>query len=361
MPDIYVNPAGQRDNIGDSVLRRPYLETLRTAGTLHVLAGDHDDYNSGLGLSPADHVYTSKARWLIAASRSALSREFIFAANAGEVVGVAKEWLRSLWQPALSILANTFGRGVVLMGVSIRPGSDVRWTHLRFLGRVARVSTWRDRATNHMVGEGRNQPDWAFGIESSPPQTKTRNLLIVSTRGDRLQPDHSMVNQLRMAAEKNDLTIVVPVQVRRDADAARALAERLGGEVLEWPHDRTHREQEIQLRDLYRRAAIAVSDRIHVLILAMTEGAVPIGMTLTSPEKLTRTFDEVFPLKIIEAATDVGPAIENAMLKSDQVNRSLRTARARLAGFRTEFQNAFATPDPKTPAQHYATGGGTNA
>src|SRR5690606_38315853 len=36
---IYVNAGGQRDNIGDSLLRRAYLDALRPAGQLHVYTG----------------------------------------------------------------------------------------------------------------------------------------------------------------------------------------------------------------------------------------------------------------------------------------------------------------------------------
>ena len=54
MTRVFCNPAGQRDNLGDSVLRRPYLAALREGGDLHVLVGDDADYASGLGITGVD-------------------------------------------------------------------------------------------------------------------------------------------------------------------------------------------------------------------------------------------------------------------------------------------------------------------
>ena len=58
MKNIYVSTRGQEDNIGDSILRRCYLDALRSVGRLHILVSHFDSYNSGLGLRIASMLGT---------------------------------------------------------------------------------------------------------------------------------------------------------------------------------------------------------------------------------------------------------------------------------------------------------------
>jgi hypothetical protein len=44
------------------------------------------------------------------------------------------------------------------------------------------------------------------------------------------------------------------------------------------------------VREVYRSSAGVVSDRIHALILGMTEGAAPIGLASSDLSKVARTF-----------------------------------------------------------------------
>ena len=279
MRKVFVNPAGQRDNLGDSVLRRPYLQSLRPLGELHVLVGSDADYASGLGLLPSDHTYASRRKWLLSALRAAFAGRLCFAANAGEVVGSFSEATRSAWQPFLALAARARKGQVVLAGVSVRPGTSARLTHLGILARLARVATWRDEATRDEVGIGVVQPDWAFAIDRSATIERTvpRTMLAIAMRGDRPFPADAWFDTVRSLAKRLDLEITVVEQVRRDALRASELAERLGARVIVWPSDVDHRGQEAVVREHYRGCRAVISDRIHALIIGVTEGAVPIG------------------------------------------------------------------------------------
>ncbi|MGB3773297.1 MAG: hypothetical protein WBA00_19330, partial [Rhodococcus sp. (in: high G+C Gram-positive bacteria)] len=70
--EVFVSVTGQRDNVGDTVLRRHLLEALRPHGTLHLWVGTSpDSYLSGLRLRPDDVVYRRRRRWRVAALRRA--------------------------------------------------------------------------------------------------------------------------------------------------------------------------------------------------------------------------------------------------------------------------------------------------
>jgi polysaccharide pyruvyl transferase WcaK-like protein len=337
--EVFVNPAGQRDNLGDSVLRRPYLEALRALGRLHVLVGADPDYASGLGLVESDVLYTSRGVWLRKATIAALRSRAHFAVNAGEVVGTRREAVRSIWQVMLATIVRMRGGRVVLAGVSVRPGTLTTATHLRRLARISSVATWRDAPTCQSVGTGRVTPDWAFGLTSevSAPPLAGREYVAVTLRGDRPPPDPTWLANVRQFAATRNVKIVVVVQVRRDHGRAIELAEALGAEVRAWPAGSSHRDQEELVRSTYRQCVAVVSDRIHALIIGFTEGAVPIGTSTSSPEKIFRTFAAVTEAPV--APKKGLPDLErwNLLAESGEaLSDDLSTARSRLADLSSE-------------------------
>lgn len=324
MRAVFVNPTGQLDNIGDSVLRRVYLEALRTKGVLHVLTTRDEAYNSGLGLGPSDVVYESRASWLANAVLHAVRRRLTFAVNAGEFVGRPSDKLRSTWQVFLAAIARASGGEVVLAGVSVRPGTSPSSTHLRQLARLSTFVSWRDAATLDAFGVGEVQPDWAFRLGGECGEGD-RRFLAVALRGDRPLPSSDWARSVREFALERGVEIRVAVQVRRDSDAAREIATLLGAEVVEWPSDVDHAGQEKTIRELYRKSRFIVSDRIHALIIALTEGVLPVGVARADSTKIVRTFEQVSPLGLMHADSgihrqdqwqpliDCGQAVQNGL------------------------------------------------
>ena len=306
MTRVFCNPAGQRDNPGDSVLRRPYLAALREGGDLHVLVGDDADYASGLGITGVDTVYTSRTRWLVGAGAAAVRGRLAFAANAGEYVGSPREWLRSAWQPLLAIAARVSGGTVVLGGASVRPGTNANWTHLRLISRLAGFVSWRDGDSRDRIGQGELQPDWAF-VYGGDLHDSDRSTIAVVMRGDRPAPAREWFDAVRALARERQATIAVLVQVRRDRERAHELAEALDATVVAWPSDADHRTHEASVREFYRTCSHVVSDRIHALIIGATEGAAPLAFSTTSPTKIDRTFAGVLSRRLTFVTDDFGP------------------------------------------------------
>jgi len=128
-------------------------------------------------------------------------------------------------------------------------------------------------------------------------------------------------------ASLHGLEIVTVTQVKRDHENGLRVAAALGGAHIDWPASSGHAEQETRLRELYRRAALVVSDRLHVLIAAATEGASVLSASAGATSKAARNFDTI-------GLTDVHVDLSGASpeyLRSRVEKALTGSARARLA------------------------------
>lgn len=296
MSAIYVSALGQLDNIGDSILRRAYLDVLRTAGTLHVLAPDDDGYVSGLGLRAEDVCYRSRDPWRRAVLGGAVRGHSGFALNAGEATLDADFAKYCGRIAAIAVPARLRGSKVVIAGSGFRPGFDgaAPWT-VRMLARRSAFVSWRDDRTRRAVGAGSVSPDWAFGLGQSSDRLLSRkrlsdrHLLAVSLRaaGPLLTPERC--RQIKDLAAQEGLDPVVLVQVRRDNELAETVANSNGFRCLPW-YEGSHLEREAFVRSVYSRSRYVISNRVHALILGLTEGAIPLAPAELGAEKSALIF-----------------------------------------------------------------------
>lgn len=295
--DIFVPARGQYDNIGDILLRRQLLDWLRASGPLHVYVGEAPDgYAEGLGLTPVDVQYRSFRRWYAAALASAARGRASYVFKPGEIqltlIGM-KEHLAML--PVLALVRARHGR-VARVGVGSRNFAPLPRALMGPSIALSNVSLWRDEATAGYLGQGSIMPDLAFAGSSADSSdanaggTARRDVLVVSMRSDLEYPSGAWLAGVRAVAADNGLQIWCVTQVLRDDDKCGQLAADLGGEELRW-NGTGHDEQEQRLRALYRRAALTVSDRLHVLVGALTEGAVPAALLVDAKsDKIARHF-----------------------------------------------------------------------
>ena len=335
---IFVPARGQFDNIGDILLRRQLLDWLRGNGPLHVYLGQSPEgYAEGLRLQPEDVLYRSFKEWYLAAFRSAVRGSASYVFKPGEIqltlIGM-KEHVAML--PVLVLVRARMGV-VARIGVGSRNFARVPRAMIWPSIALSNLTLWRDSDTAEYLGNGSVMPDLGFGEGSggtAPESVDGRDLLIVSMRSDQPYPSTEWLAAVRDIAARHGLQIRAVTQVVRDNDKTIRLAADLGGEADGW--DGTgHDLQEERLRKHYRRAVIAISDRLHVLVGAVTEGAVPAALLVNSSDKIARHFAAagIHDVSIATAGlsdTDLSARLDHLIGRREGIQSQLLTARGEL-------------------------------
>jgi hypothetical protein len=282
---------GQFDNIGDVILRRQLATRLAGAGEIRALVGSApESFVEALQLPAHAVLYRNVGAWY----RRALfdrSRHVCYFFKPGEVrlaVRGLKEHLG-----ALPLLATVRARGgsVVNVGVGVRGDSRTATALAYPAVKLANRSYWRDPQTQRIFGLGSIMPDLAFSegldLDSDVESYGAGKHVVVSIRGDRRPLSDDEVIALRTFAGRHSCDLIVAPQVRRDGSASEALANRLGARYLPWT-SQSHVAREGELRRLYRDATLVVSNRLHVLIAALTEDASVALLGADQDDKIVR-------------------------------------------------------------------------
>ena len=353
--DIFAPGVGQYDNIGDIILRRQLLDWVRPLGNMHVYIGHAPDgYAGGLRLEPGDITYESFAKWYLAGLRSALLGRARYVFKPGEIqltlIGM-KEHVGML--PLLALIRLRGGRSV-RVGVGARNFAPLPRLLMRPSIALSAFTAWRDQCTTDYLG-GVTMPDLAFGEGEVDPGAADaiRDTIVVEMRSDRPYPSGAWISAVRGLADARGWRIVAVTQVLRDSERTRQLAADLGGEVLDWD-GRGHANQEGRLRDEYKRCAVAISDRLHVLVSAYTEGAVPVAPLSDNSDKIRRHFDEAGVTDIAfpsagTSARQLGLAIDAVIERRDDILAALPATRERLENIRQHLIVALAVPSDAQP------------
>lgn len=334
--DVFAVGRGQYENIGDVILRRPLLDWARATGRLHVYVGrSPEGYDEGLGIGSTDVVYRSFWRWYAALLVAALRGRANSIYKPGEIqlslLGM-KEHVVMI--PAAAIV-RLRGGVVARIGVGARSFARLPRALMWPSNALSSYTRWRDEGTAGYLGFGSAMPDLGFAeglddgaIVRAIADESPRRLLVVSLRADaevapRPYPQRAWFEGVKAFAESEGLEVWVATQVSVDNDRSRRLATDLGAHLLEWPELSNHRQQEAKLRELYRRARVVASDRLHVIIAAFTEGAAPVALQLDDADKVSRHFDTI---------GIAGVTINASAMPAEQICASLaRIARRRAA------------------------------
>lgn len=337
--NIYVPLIGQYDNIGDVILRRELLQWLHSVGDVHAyVGGSPQGYDAAVGLSGRDTVYRDFGIWyrsMLASTKDSRTAYFFKPGELQSSFTGLKEHIGLL--PAALAIRLRQG-GVYRIGSGFRDTTKM-WT-IAILPSVwlSTCAFWRDSSTAIRLG-GRLMPDLAFGQGSNTEVLREegpRNVLVVSQRFDRAFPSTHWINVIRGVARSRGLQIVAVSQVRRDNDRTVELASALGGEPVSWGAA-SHLEQEHALRRIYRSAAAVVSDRLHVLIAGLTEGAVPLCNMYDSNGKIGRHMDAAgITGVVVPGASDTASICRAIDARSDRIH-DLERSRTQLSVVRNEM------------------------
>lgn len=291
---IFASAMGQIDNVGDTVLRRAFLDVLRPAGDLHVFIGARgDDYLSGLGLAESDRLFRSSGTWRKTISRAAFREAIGYAFNAGEMETQRAYAMHYARLAPLLMASRARGGRAIHAGLGIRTATPWRYPIAATL-RLCDIVSWRDSYSRSMMGLGTVAPDWAFALGSPDGALTTewsaqgRTRLAVSLRYNGALPDSTWVRTVRAFAKSRDLEVVTVSQIMRDGPLAQELARELGGEAVVWDGP-DHATQEERLRSVYRTSRLVLTNRLHAAVIALTEGAIPLALASSSYDKTPRT------------------------------------------------------------------------
>lgn len=300
MRRVFAIGRGQYENVGDIILRRQLLDWVRPLGEMHLYVGESPPgYVEGLRLGPGDCVYGSLIAWYRVALVSALRGGASYVFKPGEIQLTLLGMKEHLSMLPLLVAVKLRGGAAVRVGVGTRNYAPLPRALMRPSIALSDVTLWRDVSTASYMGSGEAMPDLAFAegsddaaVAAFAEESPERRILVVSMRSDepvRAYPSRTWIDAVKAYADAHGLEIWAVTQVHVDDGRTRQLAADLGGSALTWDgldHDR----QEEKLRALYRRTAIALSDRLHVLVAAFTEGAIPVGSLVDDDDKIDRHF-----------------------------------------------------------------------
>jgi hypothetical protein len=314
------------------------FDNLRRSGALHIFLADASpDFIEALSLGASDIVYRDMREWKKAALASALRGSTWFVDKPGEVL--LTEDIYKGQRSLLPIIVAVRARGgkVLRLGIGQRKANAALTPKFRRLYSLANAVAWRDPESARAFGIGQVMPDWGFEPVSGATASAPRSALVLSYRGDRPILSESTRAAIATFAAERSLEIVVVTQVARDEERTSELAALLGASTLAWEPGVTHADQEARLRELFGRAAVVASDRLHVLIVGATEGAVPINLVDQPDVKVARHFDAIGYSDLSIVATDVpsdavvGLLAEQAA-RADEIRDAVTAARATIAG-----------------------------
>ena len=344
----WVALAGQFDNVGDTLHRRVLVRSLRGSEALNLHVGRAPaSFLAGLGLDGTERLYTSARDW--AGSAFARSgRGSLLAFSSGEIRLSRARALRELALSPVTARVRSRGGRIARIGVAAGNGGlfedPVTERILRAAIRRTDLVAWREPRSQSMFDDAILIPDLGFagggsGLHALP---SVRPKLALTMRFDRPLPPRSWLEGIKTFASRADLEVIVTSQVRRDNGRSRDLARELNSTFDPWPVDHDHKEREDHLRRLYRECALVVSDRLHALILASTEGAAIAAATTSPSEKIPLHFAAIGYRAELPTAGDADEFVihlENASQQREQLRLCVLRSREAIASTLSSLLN----------------------
>lgn len=331
MKQLFASAMGQYDNVGDTVLRRPFLRALRQLGPLNVFVGTRpDEYLSGLGLDGTERLYRDSSSWRRAVRKSMAGGRALYAFNAGEIEATRPYAAHYIRLAPLLAINRLRGGNAVHVGLGVR--ATTRWVPaVRSTLRLCDEVTWRDRYSESIMDVGGYAPDWAFAEGASDEDLRARtnsvgcDTLVVAPRYNGKALSGAWAADVSRAASSLGLQIVVVAQIGRDNPVAEALASEMGGEAVLW-EGADHATHEQKLRATYSQARVVVSERLHALVIGATEGAVPVAIGHGRADKAWRTVTSAGLPELGIAAPEVPERVFDTLRIAESQRNEVSTA-----------------------------------
>lgn len=265
----FITLRGQFDNVGDVILRRQLAGWFD--GPCIVYVGNAPaEFVDALELE-SKVVVQSFWKFLRLIVTSPSGSSYVF--KPGETQLSMAGMKENVGMLPMLVWLRARGGSVLRIGVGARGSSPLYSALCKPAIKVSHVNKWRDVHTVSVLGSGELMPDLAFAEGSrSDDWVRERTVIAISLRGDRPTPGRQWIAAVRRCADENNAKLIVVSQVRRDDERSSWLAGQLGVAAV-LCNAKPSSVIERDLRELYKQCALVVSNRLHVLIAALTEGA----------------------------------------------------------------------------------------
>ncbi|MGW6658756.1 polysaccharide pyruvyl transferase family protein [Rhodococcus sp. NPDC055024] len=351
MRRFFMSIAAAQGNLGDIEIRRTAVDYMRDLGLSPVVFSGRmsAEYVDAFDWEPTDEVMNSGFRFwrAVLADTVRRKRAVIVMAPGPAVLGasVASVVKHSLLVAVFAVL-RIFGARILVLGRSIEVRSSFAAVPEKILVGIADVYAARDKRTcEYLRGKSRFYPDLAFRgstsdvAKSAGQGSAAREIALLSLRHDR-PVNYATLRSIHDQVSAKGLDLMACCQVVEDDNHNREVAATLGIPYVGWDDDVTHRQQEFALRTLYERAAVTISDRLHVLILSARGGSIPVMSGSSSVPKLRDSLEPVLAPQASWMDDSAGGSLNLGHDESARIFHGMDSAAAELEDLRSRIKGA---------------------
>ncbi|KJL47553.1 Polysaccharide pyruvyl transferase [Microbacterium hydrocarbonoxydans] len=289
---------GPDGNLGDILIRRASLEWVRTPSGVSAFVGSHpQSWLDAMDFTAQDTMVFGGSRerivWLLKGAFG--PKKPILVTDPGETWVGRNRLPHHLFHLAVGLVIKARGGAIIIPPHALAQQraaskSTITLSLHRLFARLADVCLWREPWSKAEARTGVLVPDIAFS-RNPRAGADTRDLLIVSLRGDRPLPSRQALDAIRSVGQSTGLEVVAVSQVDVDDERAQTLSSILQTRAVIWdPEDQASAERVSQA---YDRAALVISDRLHVLILGLLSGAMPVELAPSPERKIAAHFSTI--------------------------------------------------------------------
>jgi hypothetical protein len=296
---IFITLVGQFYNIGDILHRRVLLNWLKNKNyDVHVYVGNAPtSFIQSLKFDDDVVVYKNSYSFLYKIVLTFFKKK-IFLFNPGEFrIGLKRLSIEFFILPFL-LLFKLFNGKVIRVGIGSNKNyirNNIYIYMYKFLLNFSDKVYFRTNNDIIFNKKGFVIPDLAFYDYrlNSIKNSSIKSFLVISLRIDTELPNDNWFNAINKFANDYNLKIIIISQVKADNPMTLNLANIFQAKFFIWSEEISHMEQESILNNIYLNTSIVISDRLHVLILAMISGAKPINLTANITKKIDRHFSVI--------------------------------------------------------------------
>lgn len=290
----------QFENLGDEIINGQLIKGLSRRGSVVALtSGVPDWYASNIKSALSEEslnvefIKSPFLFWMRVFSARFTRTPAWLVTSCGDITETSETALKDI---ALAILTNLLGLGIASIGISFSSMNQSRIRFWRTKRHGLRVIGPRDQKTAHFLRTSgiaaRLIPDLAFGLPFECANTD-RPIALISLRETNVCPTilNQSIEAVIAANNVSGLEIATTWQVDFDEPLSKRMADLFKLKLIN-PKSRTDARQDA-IESIYDQCKIVISNRLHVLILAASRGAVPVPLLAPSETKVRSIFEDM--------------------------------------------------------------------